>query len=435
MFSTTSFSVPGNGARGPRRARVPFQHFFLLCFLAVCLPTLSACDILGSGGAPPTLEGHEGRYRTPLTDQASSVTALPDGSFLITGITEGRPRPADGTLAYPLLVQAQADGSFADPAVYRNAGFPYMRYGETLAATPLAGSRSEGDLAVLVEWYNDYSDAPGAGARRLVLYRTGANGERKEVTFERADTFGQDLLRTADGGLLLVVFRATAADADLIKLSVGGGVQWTYRMPEVQDVRSVSEAPDGDLFVAGVYSDSRRFAVARLRPDGAERWRRTYGSESSERLRRTTRIVAAREGAAVFGDRSIPASRQDSTIVTRLGGDGGVQWERTYGVGHMTPAAAALPDGGWAFGYTEDYTPKDEGSGIGSTRAYVVRLAPGGEQRRQQRFGPERGTTYTADMTALTGGQLAVVGSTGPERISGFGGDDFDVLAATYELE
>jgi outer membrane protein assembly factor BamB len=386
-------------------------------FLSVLI-ALPACDASGPGD-PPGPEGREVRYRTPLVDGTNAMAALSDGSFVVAGFTDGRIGRGDYTNAYPLLLRAGTEGAFTDTTIYREDGPGDMRYGEVRAVAPF-----DGGLAVLAQW-QDYDDLETSLENRLVLYRTDRQGRRTEVLFEQANLYGMGLLQTADGGFVLSVGRSVE-EADLFKLDAAGTVAWTYRMPEVQFASRVSEAPNGDLFVLGVH-DSHRFDVARLGPDGSERWRRTYESQS---LQRAVQIVAADEGVAVFGSRDIPESTEDSTLVTRLSKAGAVQWRRAYAVGEMAPAATALPDGGWAFGYTEAY---DESPGNG--RAHVVRLDPDGEQRWQERLGPQRGTTYSTAMGVLEGGELVVVSNTGPEDIWGYGADDFDVLSAVYELE
>lgn len=48
---------------------------------------------------------------------------------------------------------------------------------------------------------------------------------------------------------------------------------------------------------------------------------------------------------------------------------------------------------------------------------------------------PARGTTSVEEVVPLPGAGLLAAGSTGPEFLGGYGGDDFDVLAVAYDVE
>lgn len=76
-------------------------------------------------------------------------------------------------------------------------------------------------------------------------------------------------------------------------------------------------------------------------------------------------------------------------------------------------------------GLIERYRPPAEGPGFYSS--YLALIDSTGTERARWLFGPERGSTFVEDVL-VAGNRLIAVGATGPERLSGHGGDDFDVL-------
>jgi len=247
------------------------------------------------------------------------------------------------------------------------------------------------------------------------------------VLYTRSNTSAPDhsLHRAPDGSLLLVTFPFDDDASDLVKLDGPDSVAWTYQMPGVQDVRAVEVAPNGDVFVLGAV-DAYRFAVARLSPTGNERWRRTYGDESV--VRQLKGIAAVGDGVAVLIDRLDNGAR--AVHLTRLSAMGDVQWDHPYATGAVRATAlAALGDDHLAAAWTEDTTPTD----IGGERARIVRLDRQGDVQSSYPFGPQGGvTTYVGGLLPYTGGSFVAVGATGPERLGGFGGDDFDVLVTRF---
>jgi hypothetical protein len=381
--------------------------------LGLLLLFTSACD--GTGPTSPPTSFPEVLYRTSGTDQAVGATRLANGHLAVYGLTEGRIAPADGTNAYPLVLRLQPDGSIPAATAYRDGG-----YGRVTGAVALGDG-----LAVLT--MTREVDGAGRGAPKLTLYRTDADGGRTEVLYTRSNTSAPDhsLHRAPDGGLLLVTFPFDDAASDLVKIDGPGSMAWTYQMPGVQDVRAVEIAPDGDVFVLGAV-DAYRFAIARLTPAGNERWRRTYGDERV--VRQLKGIATVNDGVAVLMDRLDNGSR--TVHLTRFSATGDVQWDRSYATGtvHAT-ALAALGDDKLAVAWTEDTTPAN----IGGHRARIVHLSRQGDVQSSYPFGPqEEATTTVSGLLPYMDGSFVAVGATGPERLGGFGGDDFDVLITRF---
>ena len=392
-------------------------------FAAVALAGFTACDIPGSTDDKNAEAIAEVQYRTPLADEANAATRAPDGTVVVTGLTDGRIGRGDWTNGFPLVLRVQPDGSVADTTVYRN-----VRYGSALGAAPLNGR-----LSVLIEKQN--YDQTGVEPKALTLYRTNSDGTRRDTLFRPDSTFAarDPLHRTTDGGVLLGLSRTDENDTDLIKLRDSGSVDWTFRMPDVQSISAVAEASNGDLFVSG-RPNGRQFDLARLGPEGAVRWRRTYGTDSTDApFRRARSIATIGNKPVVLGTRK-PADADDphtrSVTLTWFDSTGAFVKEKSYGTGSADASTlATLPGGRLALSYEKDYGAPGS---LGETRAFLLYLGPRGTVQQRWRVGPRTGTTRVTSLVPLSGGRVAVVGSTGPEAIGGYGGDDFDVLVAIY---
>ena len=354
-----------------------------------------ACDSTGptgrDGTAVRTVYGPSG------LNTALGLTPRPDGSLLVTGYAEGAPGPLDGLDSRPLLLRVGPDGAVASATVYRD-----LRYGAAYGAAPFGDG-----LAVMVDGERQDPEAPSRNA--AVLYRTDAAGTRADVLFSAPGAFlpRQPFVQTDDGGLVLALSRASSDS--LVKVDRRGRRAWTVPMPDSQAVVGVAAARDRDLWVLG-RRDARRFTLARLAPDGRERWRRVYGADT---LRRATALTAVGDGAAVLQTRSVPETTRETVVVTRVDGAGAVQWRRDYATGELRAASiTALPEGGIAFGYTERGDRGAEGDG--PSRAHVVRLAADGTVLGRRRFGSPQKDTAVSVVAVRPDGTIVAAGSTGP---------------------
>lgn len=351
-----------------------------------------ACDSSGPTGPDPatvrTVYGPSG------LNTALGLAPRPDGSLLVAGYAEGAPGPLDGLDSRPLLLRVGPDGAVASATVYRD-----LRYGAAYGAVPFGDG-----LAVLVD--GEGRDPAAPDRNDAVLYRTDPAGTRAGVLVSAPDAFlpRQPVVRTGDGGLVLALTRASSDS--LVKVDRRGRRAWARPMPDRQAVTGVAKAGDRDLWVLG-RRNARRFTLARLAPDGRERWRRVYGADT---LRRATALAAGGDGAAVLQTRSVPETTRETVVVTRVDGAGAVRWRRAYATGELRAASiTALPEGGLAFGYTEQGA-----EGHGPSRAHVVRLAPDGAVRARRRFGADRASARVSVVAARPDGTLIAAGSTGP---------------------
>lgn len=398
----------------------------IFAFVIAALAGFTACDMSGSTNDKNGEAIVEMRYRTPLADEARTATRAPDGTVVVTGLTSGRIGRGDWTNGFPLVLRVRPDGSIADTTVYRD-----VRYGSALGTAPL-----DGGLSVLVG-KQDY-DQTGVEPKALTLYQANSDGTRRDILFRPDSTFAarNPLHRTTDSGVLLGLSRTDGNDTDLIKLRDSGSVDWTFRMPDVQFVSAVAEAPNGDFFVLGI-RNARQFDLARLDPEGAIEWRRTYGTDSTDApFRRARSIAIIGSKPVVLGTRE-PTDDNDphtrSVTLTWFNSTGGFVKEKSYGTGPLKASAlASLPGGRLALSYEKDYGVPGS---LGETRAFLLYLGPRDTVQQRWRVGPRTGTTRVTSLVPLSSGRVAVVGSTGPEAIGGYGGDDFDVLVAIYRKQ
>ena len=372
---------------------------------------LAACDSDGvvPGGAV---------YRTDGTDYPNAVTRLAEGGLAVGVLTEGTIAPADGTIGFPGVVRFDAGGELESAEVYRADERDFSGVeGVAPLGRGLAVAVVEDERAVVYE-------TDGRGRRRGVLFRT-----------ETAAYLPSNALVATPGGLVLRVSPRTVADPHLYALDADGDVRWTYRLSEASLLAVVPAGSGGDLFVVG-YGAEGGAVVARLSDTGAERWRRDVADAG-------THVVAAvGEGLALAFDR-IPTAPEGDTPdddrvqevrVARLDGEGRTVWARTVASasladgGLRASALAGLADGGVALALVQ-------GGGFEQgTWASVRLLAPdGGELRAVTVSDPDRASTFVTHLLAAPG-RLTAVSAVGPERLGGYGGDDFDVVVSRVAL-
>ena len=390
-----------------------------LAVLVPALLSLASCDSapLGGGDTPFV-------YATSGTDTAVDLVQTPSGDIVVVGSTEGRPRPADGTLARPSVLRFGLDGELLSAEVYRD-----VDYGDVRAVT-----WSRDGLVVSLAAGPD-----GEGDRTVGVFRADAEGRRRGSLLEFNDGFipNQALTAATGGGVTAAVHGASASDPHLYRLDADGAVLWQARLDGAQDIRGLAEAPEGDVYIHGPSDTATRSVIARLDGEtGQETWRLTRPEGWG-----ATGIARTAEGVVLVEDRSSFQEGSEVRVVW-LGADGRevrtavVAREPGSPDGEAAPevfsrggAVAALAGGGVALsvvtGGRSFETPP---------RVSLVVLRSDGSERTQRRFGVEGRWAEIGAITALADGRVAVAGSVGPERVSGYGGDDFDVWLSLYEL-
>ena len=377
----------------------------------------AACDGGADGGTPFV-------YATDGTDVALDLAQDADGALVVAGSTEGVGRPADGTLALPTVLRFGLDGALLSVEVYRDVGF-----GDATAALPTGG-----DLVVAVA---SGPDEPG-GSHALHLYRADGRGGRSRLLLQpETAVFAppRALLPAPSGGVYAAVYANPAGAPTLYRLAADGSVVWAGRLDGAQDARALAPAPDG-LYVLGPASDGAGTVVARLDADGAERWRVVRSGV----LWQTTHLAATPGGVVLLESRATSSGGSAVRAVrVSAGGEVGAAVVVADVPGAAGPgdrpesrvrgtALAALPDGGLAVGVVAS------GAFDGPPpAAAVVTLDAGGAVVARRRFGVRGRWTDLAALLPLADGRLAAAGAVGPARVSGYGGDDFDVRVEVYD--
>ena len=200
---------------------------------------------------------------------------------------------------------------------------------------------------------------------------------------------------TRDGGYVVVgtvaPWGSPATDILVIKLNATGIEEWrrTFGEPELSDAAySVVETTDGNIAVAGSTESFGAFAtdvwVAKLDPAGDEIWNRTFGGPENDTARA---LVATPDGGLVFAgsymSRDAANRTEDDALVVRMGPDGGVVWNWTYGDAETNESAASIiatADGGYLF---VGESGKDPAGGD----AWVVKLDSAGRVEGSRTLG------------------------------------------------
>lgn len=363
---------------------------------------LAACD--GTG-----LEaGDAFVYATDGTDWAVDVVQAPNGDLVVVGSSEGVPRPADGTLALPTVLRFGLDGDLRSAEVYRDLGFGDVQ-GVGVVDDELIVAVAAGP------------DDPGASS--VTVFRAGPNGRRRDA-FLRLDAGyapGQSVRVLEDGSAAVAVSPRTTASPQLYRLGRSGDATWAVRLG-VQGVQAVEPASGGDLYVLGYTAEGSSI----LRVEGATGTvtRRVVRPDSWQ----TVAIARDGEGVALLESAAGTAIR-----VVRLDAQGAER--STTAVLEAAPGRTArasaleVADGYFAVAWTEERPGAFGAPGD----SYVAVVGPGGERR--SRFGERGRWSAVSALLALEDGRLAAVGVTGPERIGGFGGDDFDVRVTLYDAD
>jgi len=363
-------------------------------FICFCLVGLvSACDTAPlAGGDTPFV------YATDGTDRAIDLVQAPSGDLIVVGSTEGKPRPADGTLALPSVLRFGLDGELLSAEVYRD-----VDYGDVEAA---AWAR---DGLVLT-----LSAGPdGEGDRTTGVYRADERGRRKATLlgFDNGYLPQGGLVSTSNSSVTAAVY-ASADAPQVYHLNTSGDVLWSTRLDGSQDVFGLAEAPGGDVYVYGPGDASvEGWIVARLDGQtGAERWRRVLPSS------RIHGVASTGSGLAILEERLVDGSGSEVRVVrlTTAGTEDGVQTvartEDAEGPQPRGSAIAALPGGRLVLGLVE-YNGWET-----APEASVVVLAADGTEQSRERFGVDGRWVELSAIEPLADGRVAVAGSVGPSR-------------------
>jgi hypothetical protein len=402
------------GAAGP--------YFLFMTRIATALITLAAAAAFALGlgtstslaAVPPVpwaaqVSGSNGNY-------GYSVSALPDGSSIVTGGFNGT-----ATFGSTTLTSVGGDDVFVAKL---------NRSGSYVWATQAGGSAWEGGYGV--------STLPD-GSSIVTGY------------FEGTATFGSTTLTSAG-----------FADIFVAKLSPSGSFEWATRAGTSggQDFGyGVSALPDGSAILTGYFelgaatfgsttlTTTRGDAfVAKVDPEGSFAWAKQIGSASgyvygfspSVLTDGSVIVTGAFEGTTAFGSISLTSAGNWDNFITKLDSSGSFVWANRAGgtsndFGGMS--VSALPDG------SAIYTGRFQGTAtfgsttltaVGSADMFVAKVDASGSfvwatQAGGSSFDTGYGVTALPDGSSIVTGYFYGTATFGSNTFTAAGNDDIFV--------
>jgi hypothetical protein len=190
------------------------------------------------------------------------------------------------------------------------------------------------------------------------------------------------IIQSSDGGYVVAgstrSFGAGDYDIYIVKLDLGGNVQWTKTIGgSLTDVaRSIIQSSDGGYVVAGWTASfgagNEDIYVVKLDSSGNVQWTKTIGGSSDDFAYSITQ--SSDGGYVVAGETSSFGAGNDDFYVVKLDSSGNVQWTKTIGGSSDDIAWSIIQssDGGYVVaGGTQSF-------GAGGRDIYVVKLDSGG---------------------------------------------------------
>jgi hypothetical protein len=196
---------------------------------------------------------------------------------------------------------------------------------------------------------------------------------------------------TADGGYIVAgetsSFGAGSYDAWVLKLDPNGAVQWqkSYGGTDGDGAFSIQETSGGGYIVAGPTWSSGAgdadFWVLKLDSSGAVRWQKSYGGAGGDL---PYSVQETSDGGYIMaGETSSFGAGDVDFWVLKLGSNGDVQWQKSYG-GAKDDGAFSIQEtsgGGYvAAGVTASF-------GAGDYDCWVLKLGSNGDVQWQRRYG------------------------------------------------
>jgi len=230
--------------------------------------------------------------------------------------------------------------------------------------------------------------------------------------------------QTSDGGYIVAgstySFGAGKGDLWVLKLRPDGTVEWqkTYGGDYMDIAGIVQQTSDGGYIVPGA---TKSFGagggdlwVLKLRPDGTVEWQKTYGGDSKDW---TLFVHQTSDGGYVVagGTSSFGAGGGDLWVL-KLGPDGTIGWQKTYGGNHDDGGGIIQQanDGGYIVsGTTESF-------GAGKRDIWVLRLRPDGSfgYAQDKSVGPSCGLLMDTSIFAEDSEASVITTNVSPEDTS-----------------
>lgn len=319
-----------------------------------------------------------------------------------------------------------ANSEFGNTVIVTTPVYPWARsFGGSQNDTPTATALSADGGHILT----GRSASFGQGSSSLWVLKTDRYGV---PTWEKAfsgpfEESGAAVVATDDGGCVLAgttsSFGAGLDDLWVLKIDVDGAIEWekSYGGPDRDWAASLAATSDGGCILAGTTESFGLGAsdlwVLKLGADGSIGWQKTYGGAYDDYARCVSQ--SADGGYIVAGETTDFGAGQSDIWIVKLDPGGIVEWEKAYGGWDFDHVSALIPtpDDGYALvGSTSSF-------GAGSSDLWMVKLDFAGAIEWQKTYGEAYGD-YGRALT-LNGDSFMVAGHSEP---SGVGSSDFWVL-------
>ncbi len=275
-------------------------------------------------------------------DYATSITAMPDGGFVVAGYTSSAGAGVDDAL----IVKLDSNG---EPVWAKTLGSAAYDYAVSVTATSDGGVGIAGyiqnDAARTIDWLIAKLDANG---NKVWMKRL--NGAGSDV--------GTSIVATSDGGFVVAGYTTSAGagnqDFLILKLDSNGNKLWARTVGGANNEQALLVTPtlDGGYVVTG-YTESagvgdKDLLVVRLDGNGNKVWVKTLGGVGEDVA---YSIKTLSDGSfVVVGNTASAGAGGNDFLIAKLDANGNKVWCRTLGGAgaDTTFSVAASPDGGFA---------------------------------------------------------------------------------------
>jgi len=278
-----------------------------------------------------------------------SVTIAPDGSIIAAGVTFRNPEGASQSIDDATVAKVRPDGTVIWTKTYPGGG------GDMFQAVTVAPDGS----IIAVGYTTGGGDFPATkGGQDAVIAKISPDGSlvwAKTYGGSDMDWFTSVAI-DPDGSILAAGFTSGGGDfpvtkgfqdAVIAKISPDGALDWlkTYGGSADEWFYSVAIAPDGGIVTVGYTSSTdgdfsankggMDAVIAKVSPDGTLEWAKTYGGSnddwfSSVTIAQDGGIVTVGDTDSTDGDLAATIGNRDA-VVAKIGADGNLNWSKTYG--------------------------------------------------------------------------------------------------------
>src|SRR3989338_5099146 len=340
-------------------ARVTFIPCFASCILLYAFLISIACPSLSASG------GWAATYGGADADLASSIQQTTDGGYIMAGVTRSFGAGENDVW----VLKLRPDGAVEWEKTYGGVDQDEAH-----------SVQETSDGGYIVAGWTQF----GVGWQVFRVLKLRANG-----AVEWQKTYGggeaSSIQETRDGGYVVAGWTALfplwyEVDIWVLKLRADGAVEWqkTYGGDSSDWANSIQQTSDGGYIVAGrTWSfgvGEEDVWVLKLWPDGTVEWQKTYGGGGSDEA---NSIRETREGGYIVAGetRSFGAGEKDIWVL-KLGPDGTVEWQKTYGGGGSDEANSIRQtrEGGYIVAGSTSYF----GTGKGNADIWALKLGVDG---------------------------------------------------------